>query len=526
MLWRSVLLFLSLASSAAAQMIDNCPVFPVNNVWNARVDSLPVHANSAAYVNRIGLTSPGHSDFGSGLWDGGPIGIPFTTVPGNQAKVPITFQYSDESDPGPYPIPANAPIEGGAQSSGDRHVLVIDRDNCVLYEVYSAYPQTDGSWSAGSGAVFDLKSNKLRPSTWTSADAAGLPMFPGLVRYDEVAAGEIRHALRFTAPRTQKAFIWPARHQASSLTDTTYPPMGQRFRLKANFDISGYAPEMQVILRALQRYGMILADNGSSWYISGAPDDRWNNDDLSQMRNLNGTDFEAVDESSLMLDPNSGVVAFTDMPFVRQLYLDLLDRDADTAGLAYWSGALANGSQTRSQAAAAFFTSPEFSTNGLYIIKLYFAVFNRDPDFTGWWFWFTSVHSGTPAATALNSFLNSPEFQSVYGTLDNPSFVTQMYRNIMGRDPDPAGQSYYVALLNGGGFTRADMVDQFVRSSEYDARVRPRAYANLLYMGFLCRTADSSGLTFWTNTLTDPNALPGAIGSFITGTEYLNRFAQ
>ncbi len=526
MVSRYVLLFFLLASSVAAQMIGNCPVFPVNNVWNARVDTLPVHPNSAAYVSRIGLTSPGHSDFGSGLWDGGPIGIPYTTAPGNQAKVPITFEYSDESDPGPYPIPPNAPIEGGAQSSGDRHVLVIDRDNCVLYEVYAAYPQSDGSWSAGSGAVFNLKSNALRPSTWTSADAAGLPMFPGLVRYDEVAAGEIRHALRFTAPRTQKSFVWPARHQASSTTDSSYPPMGQRFRLKANFDISGYSPEMQVILRAMQRYGIILADNGSSWYISGAPDDRWNNDNLSQMRNLNGTDFEAIDESSLMLNPNSGVVPFTDMPFVRSLYLDLLNRDADTAGLAYWSGALAAGTQTRPQAAASFFTSAEFSGTGLYVIKLYFATLNRDPDFPGWSYWFNAIHSGTTATTALNSFITSPEFQTLYGNLDNGSFVTQMYRNIMGRDPDPNGQAYYVGLLNTGGLTRADMADQFVRSPEYDGKVRPRAYANLLYMGFLRRTADASGLTFWTNTLSDPSALPGAISGFITSAEYLNRFAN
>jgi hypothetical protein len=302
------LLWLYSLIPASAQTIGSCPVFPSNNVWNTPVDKLPVHPKSAAYVNSIGASSSGHADFGAGLYQGAPIGIPFITVPGSQAKVATTFQYSDESDPGPYPVPANAPIEGGSSSNGDRHVLVIDRDNCVLYELYAAYPQPDGSWTAGSGAIFNLKANNLRPATWTSADAAGLPIFPGLARYDEVAAGVIQHALRFTAPHTQKAFIWPARHQASSITDTNYPPMGQRFRLKASFNMSGYAADVQVLLRAMQTYGIILADNGSAWFISGIPDDRWDNNHLSQFRQLRGTDFEAVDESSLMGDPNSAAV--------------------------------------------------------------------------------------------------------------------------------------------------------------------------------------------------------------------------
>jgi len=286
--------------------IGSCEVFPPNNVWNVPVDKLPVDANSSQYVATIGAGSPAHPDFGSGLWDGGPIGIPFITVPGKQAKVAITFQYADESDPGPYPIPANAPIEGGPQSSGDRHVLVIDQDNCILYETWSTYPQPDGTWQAGSGAIFHLHSNSLRPAGWTSADAAGLPIFPGLIRYDEVAAGEIQHAIRFTAPQTRNTYIWPARHEASDLAGANYPPMGQRFRLKASIDISGYAPEAQVILRALKTYGMILADNGSSWYLSGAPDDRWDNDTLHQITQLVGSDFEAVNESSLMVQADSG----------------------------------------------------------------------------------------------------------------------------------------------------------------------------------------------------------------------------
>ena len=287
--------------------LEGCPVFPADNIWNTPIENLPSDLRSSAYVSTIGATKGLHPDFGSGTWDGGPIGIPYTIVSGTQPKVNIAFDYSDESDPGPYPIPPDAAIEGGGQSTGDRHVLVLDRDNCILYETYSTYPQPDGSWNAGSGAIFNLRSNALRPRGWTSADAAGLPILPGLVRYDEVASGEIRHALRFTAPQTRKEFLWPARHYASSLTASNYPPMGQRFRLKADYDISHFSADVQVILRALKKYGMILADNGNSWYISGAPDARWNNDILvNELKQVFGSNFEAVDESPLMLDPDSG----------------------------------------------------------------------------------------------------------------------------------------------------------------------------------------------------------------------------
>jgi len=229
-------------------------------------------------------------------------------VDGSQPEVNISFDYADESDPGPYPIPPNALIEGGSQSSGDRHVLVLDRGNCILYELFSAYPQQNGSWQAGSGAIFDLNSNALRPSGWTSADAAGLPIFPGLVRYDEVAAGEIMHALRFTAPNTRSDYVWPARHQASNLAGAQIPPMGQRFRLKAGFDISRFSAPVRVILQAMKTYGLILADNGSAWYISGVPDPQWDNDMLvAELAQVKGSDFEAVDVSSLMADPDSGL---------------------------------------------------------------------------------------------------------------------------------------------------------------------------------------------------------------------------
>jgi len=290
--------------------IAGCPMFPADNIWNARVDSLPVHPRSDDYINSIGRDTGLHPDFGSGTWDGGPIGIPYTTVPGTQPRVNVTFGYADESDPGPYPIPPDPPIEGGSGSTGDRHVLIVDRDVCRLYELYAAYPQPDGSWHAGSGAVFDLHSNVLRPATWTSADAAGFPILAGLARYDEVASGEIRHALRFTARRTQRAYVWPARHFASSITDPSVPPMGQRFRLKASFDLTPFPPEVRVILQALKTYGMKLADNGSDWFISGAPDPRWNNEVLvTTLRQVRGRDFEAVDVSGLMADPDSGRVA-------------------------------------------------------------------------------------------------------------------------------------------------------------------------------------------------------------------------
>lgn len=282
-------------------------VFPPDNVWNTRIDDLPVDPQSDAYISRIGPTDNVHADFGSGNWQGGPIGIPYTTVTASQPLVPITFYYWDESDPGPYPFPANAPIEGGSRSRGDRHVLVIDVDNGILYETWKSYPLRGGTkWFAGSGAKFDLNSNALRPEGLTSADAAGMPIYAGLVLYDQVASGEIKHALRCTVSETRRDYIWPARHYASDSDDPDLPPMGQRFRLRGDFPEVGYSPEVQVILVTLKRYGMFLADNGSNWYISGAPDERWDNDMLHELDDVLGSDFEAVDESSLMIDPDSG----------------------------------------------------------------------------------------------------------------------------------------------------------------------------------------------------------------------------
>ena len=297
--------FACTASAQAPTIGGTCTVFPADNIWNTPVDQLPVAGNSSTYVNTIGAGTGVHADFGAGIWDGGPIGIPFITVLGSQTKYNATFLYADESDPGPYAVPLTAPIEGGSASTGDRHAIAIDTNNCILYELYRAFPQSS-SWQGDSGAIFNLLLNNLRPSGWTSADAAGLPIFPGLFRYDEIAAGEIRHALRFTVPQTRRAFVWPARHYASSLTGTQYPPMGVRFRLRASFDISGFSPTNQIILRALKKYGMILADNGSAWYLSGAPDSRWNDSDLHNLGAVHGSDFEVVDVSGLMISPDSG----------------------------------------------------------------------------------------------------------------------------------------------------------------------------------------------------------------------------
>ena len=292
----------------AQQRIGGCAVLPPDNIWNTPVDQLPVLANSSSMVTTIGAGTGFHADFGSGTWDGGPIGIPFVTVGGTQTKYPATFLYADESDRGPYAVPLTAPIEGGSNSTGDRHAIAIDTTNCILYELYNAWPQV-ASWNADSGAIFDLTSNALRPLTWTSGDAAGLPILPGLVTYDEVLSGEIKHAIRFTAPRTRREFVWPARHYASSLTGSQYPRMGERFRLKASFDISPYPADMQIILRAMKKYGIMLADNGSAWYISGQPDARWNNDHLHTLGQLLGSNFEAVDATLLRIDPNSGAAA-------------------------------------------------------------------------------------------------------------------------------------------------------------------------------------------------------------------------
>ena len=288
-----------LAGGASADALrlpaaPRCPVFPKSNPWNRRVDRLPVAPSSRAIIESIGADEGLHADFGSRLWQGRPIGIPITFVGRKQPKVRVAFEYADESDRGPYPIPPGVRIEGGS----DRHALIVHRDECRLYELF-ALRRAGERWLAGSGAIWNLRSNRLRPAGWTSADAAGLPILPGLARYDEVRRGVIDHALRFTVRRSRRAYVYPARHYASSSNDPALPPMGLRVRLRASFDVRGYPPQARVILVALKRYGMMVADNGSDWFISGAPHARWSNEQLRTLRRVRGSDFEVVDPRAI-----------------------------------------------------------------------------------------------------------------------------------------------------------------------------------------------------------------------------------
>src|SRR5262245_43193935 len=282
-----------LAAPLAVAALAGCPVFPASSPWNQRVDGAARHPRSDAMVRAIGLDDTVHPDFGSGRYQGRPIGIPFQVVARDAKRSRVSFDYADESDRGPYPIPAHPKIEGG----GDRHMLLVQRGTCRLFELFAA-EQRGSRWHAGSGAIFDLRSTKLRPRGWTSADAAGLAILPGLARYDEVADGEIKHALRFTVSETRRAFVFPARHFASEDTDPDLPAMGQRFRLKAATKIDDLPRQARVVATALKRYGMIVADNGSDWFISGAPDPGWDNDDLRALKRLKGSDFEVVSESA------------------------------------------------------------------------------------------------------------------------------------------------------------------------------------------------------------------------------------
>jgi hypothetical protein len=281
---RGVLASVLAAAAVTLPTAPGCPVFPASNAWNRRVDALPVARDSARIVAAVGADAPLHPDFGT------RYGIPYAVVGASTRKVHVRFDYADESDPGPYPIPPHPPIEAGS----DRHLIVVDRSSCTLYELFDAR-RSGGSWRAGSGAIWSLRSNRLRPDGWTSADAAGLPILPGLARYDEVARGAIRHALRFTVPRTRAAHVAPARHDASSSSDPSLPPMGLRVRLRRSFSLRGFPPQARVVLTALKRYGMILADNGSPWYVTGAPSAGWDDDDLHALARVHGSDLEVVD---------------------------------------------------------------------------------------------------------------------------------------------------------------------------------------------------------------------------------------
>jgi hypothetical protein len=294
----------------------HCPLLPRDSYWYADVRDLPVHPKSAAWIASIGLNGPVHADFGSGTRNGGPIGIPYvavdaSTVPG----VTVSFRWPNESDGGPYPLPSDVPIEGGPLSNGARHAIVIDRESCTLYELYRAFPDGLLSWHADSGAKFELDSHEMRPAGHTSADGAGLPILPGLVRPEEVAVGVVGHAIRFTAPKTRRAYLWPARDFASNSLDSDHPPMGAWFRLKSDVDPADFSPMVRPIVEALQVHGMILADNGSPWYLSGVPHWYWDDAVLGELHALTGADFEAVDASSLMVDADSNQIVQEPDPY-------------------------------------------------------------------------------------------------------------------------------------------------------------------------------------------------------------------
>jgi len=314
----------SVISTGQGASLNGFLPFPADNAWNQDVSNAAVDQTSDAIINFIGPSIGLHPDFGSGLYAGSSMGIPYSVVNSSQSPVNINFTaYGDESDPGPMPIPATAQIEGFPNpGNGDRHVLVIDNSNCFLYELYSASANSDGSWNAGSAAVWDLDNDEQRPWTWTSADAAGLPIFPGLVRYDEVAAGKIQHAIRFTLPQSQAAMVPPASHWAATSSNPIAPPMGMKLRLKANYDISGFSTKVQVILSALKKYGMIMADNGSAMYLSGAPDDRWDNDDLHNLSQVPASAFEVVKMSPIYTGSNvpqgaaPSIASFTASPTI------------------------------------------------------------------------------------------------------------------------------------------------------------------------------------------------------------------
>jgi hypothetical protein len=294
----------SAAAVDASPSIGGCPVFPANNVWNTDISSLPVHPSSASWIASMGGTTQLlHPDFGPS--GGFPYGIPFNVVDSSHPRVNLSFAYSAESDQVAYPFGADTSIEGGPGAGGDRHAIMIEPGSCTLYELYDAHYNGTSPSTAGSGATWSLRGNALRPPTWTSADAAGLPIFPGLLRVEEVQAGAVSHAIRFTAQQTDRSFLWPARHQAGAAGNPALPPMGARFRLRAGFDTSRYGPATRAVLTAMKQYGMILADNGSNWYFQGAAEGGWSDTMISELKTVPAGQFDAINEASLMLDPNS-----------------------------------------------------------------------------------------------------------------------------------------------------------------------------------------------------------------------------
>jgi Domain of unknown function (DUF4214) len=564
-------LLAAFATAQASPHIGGCPIFPADNVWNTPVNTLPVHANSANYLANMSPASGFHMDFGSGLCCQSPpdpdryIGIPYVVVPQSQPKVPVTFDVPEESDPGPYPIPPNAPIEGDPVPDGtDSHVLVIVQGTCDLYETDASTRLNNGaSWTAFSGAKWSLRSHALRTADFTSGDAAGLPILPGLVKYDEAAAGLIEHALRFTTQgsHTQMAYIWPARHEAGSTTNVNAPPFGLRLRLKAAKNISTFTPVAKAIAQAMKTYGIILADNGSNWYVSGTTDSRWDNDVLHELDVLKGSDFEVVDTSSMILGIDSMAVVtpacsratdadgdgmtdciditegrnaaakdndvFTDARlFAMQQYRDFFSREGDLAGVQGWTDAVVTGAFARTQVIDAFLSSPEFAGFVAPVVRLYFATFLRVPDYAGLIFNAGLVRSGTITVTQLADFFTqSPEFMSLYGSLDNTQFVTLLYSNVLHRAPDTAGLNGWVQLLTTGGYSRGQVLLGFSDSTEYQANTVNEVFVAMMYTGMLRRTPESTGYNAWVNGLKNSTySRTQVINGFFLSTEYRARF--
>jgi ribosomal protein L24E len=432
-----------------------CPMLPSDNAWNADISTLPVHSRSSQWLaSTAASTTRLHPDFGSSDDPAQPYGIPITIVRGDHAKRTFTFDYPSESDPGPYPFGPDIAIEAGS----DRHALVIDSDACKLYELFAM-----NGTSAGSGAVFDLRSNGLRPDTWTSADAAGLPIAPGLLRYDEVAAGSVTHAIRFTVQRTDRSYVWPARHQAGARSDPALAPMGARFRLRGDFDVTKYRADTQAVLRAMQRYGLILADNGSNWFFTGAASNSWPDPFISELKTIPASAFDAVDATSLQLDANSGQVrpAVTGPPTPPapstgagylladtsgraygfggvhaggvQLHSDTTDVELTPSGSGYWTVA-ADGVVTAIGDAGVLGAAPARRA-GERVNSL-----SRTPTGKGYWL-FTSLGRAFPYGDA--TFLG--DMSAV--TLSGP---------VLDSIPTPTGRGYYMVASDGGVFAFGD----------------------------------------------------------------------
>jgi hypothetical protein len=397
-----------------------CPMFPADNVWNTDISGLPVDPHSAAWLaNMSSATTNLHPDFGPSGVPSNPYGMPYTVVSPAHPLVNLAFQYADQSDPGPYPFGPDTPIEGGSQSTGDRHAVMVNPATCTLYELFDAHYSPSGS-SAGSGAIWNLNSNALRPVGWTSADAAGLPILPGLLRYDEVQAGSITHAIRMTAQATDASFIWPARHQAGTSGNPNLPPMGARFRLKAGFDISGYSPQAQVVLRAMQHYGLILADNGSNWFFGGTADPNWPISLVDELKQVPAGAFDAISESALMVDPNSGQA--------RQLGAEV----NCSAGPGYRMAAADGGVFS--------FCAPFLGSMGGHPLNRPVVGTAATPDRAGYWL--------VASDGGIFSFGDARFFGST-GAL-------RLNRPVVGMAPTPDGGGYWLVASDGGVFSFGD----------------------------------------------------------------------